>query len=58
MNKNKFKNKFSISLKLIELVMNYINNDEKLKKIFNHHNQKFKNEEILKYIIIILKIGI
>jgi uncharacterized protein (DUF1786 family) len=38
--------------------MNYINNDEKLKKIFNHHNQKFKNEEILKYIIIILKTGI
>ncbi len=32
MDKNKFKNKFSISSKLIELVMNYINNDKKLKK--------------------------
>ena len=58
MDKNKFKNKFSISSKLIELVMNYINSDEKLKKIFNHHNQKFKNEEMLKYIIIILRNGI
>ena len=58
MDKNKFKNKFSISSKLIELVMNYINSDEKLKKIFNHHNQKFKNEEMLKYIIIILRTGI
>jgi transposase len=58
MDKNKFKNKFSISSKIIELVMNYINSDEKLKKIFNHHNQKFKNEEMLKYIIIILRNGI
>ena len=55
MDKNKLKNKFSISSKLIELVMNYINSDEKLKKNFNHHNQKFKNEEMLKYIIIILR---
>jgi hypothetical protein len=53
MDKNKFKNKFSVSSKLIELIMNYINNDIKLKKIFNHHNQKFKNENMLNYIIII-----
>jgi hypothetical protein len=58
MDKNKFKNKFSVSSKLIELIMNYINSDIKLKKIFNHHNQKFKNENMLNYIIIILKTGI
>jgi hypothetical protein len=51
MDKNKFKNKFSVSSKLIELIMNYINSDIKLKKIFNHHNQKFKNENMLNYII-------
>ena len=31
MDKNKFNNKFSISSKLIELVMNYINSNDKLK---------------------------
>jgi hypothetical protein len=42
-------------LKLIKIINKYIKNDEKLNIIFNHHNQKYSLEELLKPIIVILK---
>ena len=45
-------------LKLIKIINKYIKNDEKLNIIFNHHNQKYSLEELLKPIIVILKTGI
>ena len=45
-------------LNLIETINKYIKNDEKLNNIFNHHNQKYSLEELLKHIIFILKTGI
>jgi hypothetical protein len=44
-------------LKLIKIINKYIKNDEKLNIIFNHHNQKYSLEELLKPIIVILKTG-
>ena len=44
-------------LNLIKIINKYIKNDEKLNIIFNHHNQKYSLEELLKPIIIILKTG-
>jgi hypothetical protein len=50
--------KNSTNIKLIEDVKEYINNDEKLKKIFNHYNQKYTLDELLTPILFILKTGI
>lgn len=48
----------SINKILIESIINHINNNEKLNKIFNHYNKKYKNEELLDCILYILKTGI
>ncbi len=45
-------------LKLIDRIDKYIKNDIKLNILFNHHNQKYTVDKLLKYIIIILKTGI
>ena len=34
--------------------INYINNNENIKRIFNHHNQKYKIDDLL-YLIEILQ---
>ena len=51
--KNILKNKDIKTIKIIidEINLNYY-------KLFNHYNQKYKLEELLKCIIIILKLGI
>ena len=36
-------------------IINFINNDEYYKNKFNHHNQKYKLEELLDAVIIILR---
>jgi len=38
---------------IIQLIFNYINNDNKLYKIFNHHNNKYLLKELIKYSLII-----
>jgi len=58
MDKNKIiKKEIKVSL-IITTIINYINSNEKLKVIFNHHNQKYQIAELLKYVVIILKSGI
>jgi hypothetical protein len=42
-------------LNLIKIINKYIKNDKKLNIIFNHHNQKYSLSELLRSIIIILK---
>jgi hypothetical protein len=42
---------------LIKYIINFINLDEKLKKIFYHPNRKYKLEKLLEEIIKILKSG-
>jgi hypothetical protein len=46
------------NLKLIDRIDKYIKNDIKFNILFNHHNQKYTVDKLLKYIIIILKTGI
>jgi len=50
--------KNNTNIKLIENVKEYINNDKKLKKIFNHYNQKYTLDKLLTPILFILKTGI
>jgi len=45
-------------LEIIKIIENYINNNQELKKIFNHHKQKYKINELLKIVLFILKTGI
>ena len=42
--------------KTIKIIMDEINNN--YNKLFNHYNRKYKLDELLKCIIIILKLGI
>ena len=48
----------TIESEIITKIKDNIKSDYKLNKIFNHFNQKYSIEELLKYIIIILKTGI
>ena len=48
----------STDSKLIKSIENHINDNVLLKLKFNHHNQKYKINELLNCIIIILKTGI
>jgi hypothetical protein len=58
-NKNNDKSPInSTDSKLIKLIEDHINDKILLKLKFNHHNQKYKINELLKCIIIILKTGI
>ena len=42
------KNNTKKDLKIIKLIINYINNNENLKRVFNHHNQKYKINDLFK----------
>lgn len=53
--KTKKKNK---ELKIITTIINFINNDKKLKSVFNHHKQKYKIADLLKIVLLVLKTGI
>ena len=52
------KNKTKKDLKIITLIINYINNNENLKRIFSHYNQKYKINDLFKIVLFILKTGI
>jgi hypothetical protein len=43
---------------LIKNIIKYINSDNKLKKLFNHPNRKYKLKELLKNILSILSTGL
>ncbi len=57
--KNMYKSRINSTYsKLIKSIENHINDNVLLKLKFNHHNQKYKINELLNCIIIILKTGI
>jgi hypothetical protein len=45
----------NIYIHIKNAIINFINNDEYYKNKFNHHNQKYKLEELLDAVIIILR---
>ena len=50
-------NNNNINLKIIENIKNYINSNDNIKNKFNHPNQKYKIDELLQPLLIILQNG-
>ena len=50
--------KYNKKIKIKKIKLNYINNNENLKRIFSHHNQKYTIDDLFKIVLFILKTGI